>query len=332
MSNPSNGIVRWFREPQFRDNVFKWAFRTLLNRKTVDEQSVRWAFRTLLDREPDSQTAIDAHCNAASITDLVENISRSSEFHLRFNSVNSDSIRLAGQLLVNHEPVNESLPADELQVTILQTCDAQHYFPMLACGRTVNEQYAINNGFSYTAFVGIKRGYFPWHATFNRVVILKELCAAGYRGWAFYLDADAYVRDPSFDLRQYLERHKDKHLIAATGGVTNERWEINAGVFLINLGHPDGRRLVDLWHWHYMATPDGALRVARDWDDVQNDQTRLHEILKANPELTMHLHVENASFQDQGHGGFVRQVMRCLDMTVDERTQEMRRDIAQLKF
>lgn len=394
-------IDKLFREPRYRENFFKWTLRTLLNRKTIDRDTVKWAYRTLLDREPESEDVYHAHGKAASLTDLVENIAQSVEFRIRYINrdsirlvdqmlaekktvgresvvwayrtlldrepdseaaieslsqaptitalvenilhsnefrlryINRDSIRLIDKMLVTNEP--SELPADsrvtgDLQVTILQTCDAERYFPLLACGRQANEYYAIKNGFCYSAFVGLKRGYFAWQTTFNRIIMLKELAAAGYRGWAFYIDADAYVRDHDFDLRQYLERHKDKSFIGASGGVTGERWEINAGVFLINLGHPHGLRLIDLWHWHFMATQDEALRVAAEWDDVLNDQTRLYEILQANPYLIEHIHVENHTFQDLGDGGFVRQVMRCLDMTLEGRLGEMRKGVAALQI
>jgi hypothetical protein len=391
-------VEKFFREPRYRESSFKWAVRTILNRKTVDRNAIKWAFCTLLDREPESDAVYEAHARAASLTDLVEMIAKSVEFRLRYINrdsiklvdqkfseqttvgrdsvvwayrtlldrepdseaaiqtlsqaptitalvenilhshefrlryINRDSIRLVDRMLVDNEPAPASEVVDDLQVILLQTCDPHRYFPLLSCGRKANEHYAIKNGFGYSAFVGLKRGYFPWQTTFNRIPMLKELSAGGYRGWAFYIDADAYVRDQSFDLRAYLTRHKDKSFIGSTGGVTGERWEINAGVFLINLGHPHGRRLIDLWHWHFMATQDEALRLAAEWDDVLNDQTRLYEILQANPYLLEHVHVENHTFQDTGEGGFVRQVMRCLDMSLEGRLKEMRAGIDALEI
>lgn len=330
-------VYKWIREPYYRETIFKWtvriflwAFRGLFNKKTVDRETVQWAFRTLLDREPESEKFVNLHRKAASLPDLVENIVNSVEFRLRY--INRDSLRLVNQMLSDQEAHVAVPPTASLEIILLQTSDAQRYFPLLACGRTANEHYAIKNGFSYSAYIGIKRGYHPWHAAFNRLFMLKELSAAGYRGWAFYIDADAYVRDQSFDLRQFLAQHPDKSLIAASGGRAAERWNINDGVFLINLGHADARRLIDLWHWHFMAMTDAALREASEWDDVRNDQTCLHEILQANPHLLERLHIENHTFQDIGHTGFVRQVMRSPNVTLEARLQQMRRDIAELKL
>lgn len=289
-------VIKWLKDSHFRREVFfKSLFRILINRTTLSRERVDWGYRYLLYIDP-------------------------------------DTIRLANQMFAAREVAPASCPTVALQVTILQTCDVQNYFPLLSAGRVANEQYAIKNGFDYGSYVGIKRGYYPWHASFNRLFMLKELADIGYRGWVFYIDADAYIRDQSFDLRQYLESHQDKYLIAATGGVTEERWELNDGVFLINLGHPNALRLIDLWHWHFMATPDEALRLARDWDDVTNDQTRLHDILRANPYLIEHIHVENYQFQDLGNSGFVRQVMRQAGMTLDDRIAEMRNGVAALNL
>lgn len=298
MPIPREHVIQFFKEPQFRREVFfglifRMMVRVMLKKKSLDREGVNWAYKYLL-------------------------------------YIEQDTIRSANQMLAGRAPVQTAYASQDLQVAVLQTCDAKRYFPLLSAGRLANEHYAIKNGFSYSAFVGIKRGYFPWHAAFNRIFMLKELADTGYRGWAFYIDADAYVRDQSFDLQQYLKTHQDKYLIAATGGVTQERWELNDGVFLINLGHPDALRLVDLWHWHFMTTPDEALRVAREWDDVPHDQTRLHDILRANPHLIEHIHVENYTFQDLGDGGFVRQVMRCLDMTLEGRLAEMQKGVAAL--
>lgn len=211
-------------------------------------------------------------------------------------------------------------------VTILQTCDAVRYLPLLHCGRTANERYAARHGFTYSSFVGIKRGYHPWHACFNRLFMLNELAAAGYRGWAFYLDADAYVYDQTFDLRTYLDRHQDRSMIAAPGG-TSQKWDINDGVFLLNLGHADAREIVDRWLEHYMATPDDALRAASEWEDVPSDQPRLHEIFMTIPRLIDDLLVEDKQFLNAYRSSFVRQVLRGNGLTLEYRLQLMQQDI-----
>lgn len=219
--------------------------------------------------------------------------------------------------------------ASDLAVTMLQSCDLTRYLPLLACGRAANERYAVANGFSYSTFVGIKRGYFPWHACFNRLFMLKELAVAGYRGWVFYLDADAFVYGQSFDLRTYLVSHRDKSFIAAEGGPTGLPWDINDGVFLLNLGHPDGLKLANLWHRNFMATPEAALREAREWEDVPSDQPRLHKILMEKPRLMKHMLVEKRHFLNDSGATFVRQILRG-DGTVDDRVRIMQGHLASI--
>src|SRR3954447_11671177 len=103
------------------------------------------------------------------------------------------------------DPVPMPLPSKQPEVLVLQSADPYHYFDMLVeTSRTVRH-FCQTNGFRYQCVIGIKRGYYSWHATFNRIILLKELIASGYLGWVFYIDADAYIADQTFDLRAYLE-------------------------------------------------------------------------------------------------------------------------------
>jgi hypothetical protein len=87
---------------------------------------------------------------------------------------------------------------------------------------------------------------------------------AGFRGWIFYLDADAFVYDRNFDLAGYLDGYSDKALIASLGGTEPEHsWDINTGVFLINLKHEKGRQLIEDWHADIMGTSDERLASAK---------------------------------------------------------------------
>lgn len=217
---------------------------------------------------------------------------------------------------------------DGLRVTFIQTCDGSKYYPLLQEGRKANEIFALRNKFKYECFIGIKRGYFPWHACFNRIVMLQDMIRAGYRGWVFYLDADAYIYDQSFNLTQYLERHSDKAFIAAVGGMTGHRWDINDGVFLINLGHPDAREIVHKWHDHFLGTPEDALRAAEHWEDVPSDQPRLHEILRNDPRLMDAMLVEDRGLFNEYKSTFVRQALRGRGLSIDERLEIMRLDLA----
>jgi hypothetical protein len=56
----------------------------------------------------------------------------------------------------------------------LQTCDPDRYFAIWAAGSQTVRRYCAKQGFGYEAYIGIKSGYFPWHATYNRIFLFKE--------------------------------------------------------------------------------------------------------------------------------------------------------------
>ncbi len=193
---------------------------------------------------------------------------------------------------------------------ILQTADGGEYAHMLAVARIANETYSSMHGFKYHFYIGMKRGYFPWQATFNKVFLIREFMLDGFRGWIFYLDADAYVHDRDFDLIGYLSSYSDKALIAGPGGTGGERWDINAGVFLINLEHADARQLIEDWHADVVGTTDEQLRNAPNWYDVMSDQPRLHRILMGNTRYLDVLHIAERSFFNDYKASFVRHALR----------------------
>lgn len=143
-------------------------------------------------------------------------------------------------------------------------------------GRSVR-RYCEIHGYEYRVFVGIKRGYFPWHATFNRIILLKELIDEGYRGWAVYLDADAYIHDASTPLSA-ITRGATRPLIIERGGFEGA-WDVNAGVFLLDLGQAKGRTVVSEWHRAFMEISDEVLAAAPNWGDVPHDQAILQRLL-----------------------------------------------------
>src|ERR1700676_2356293 len=115
--------------------------------------------------------------------------------------------------------------------------------------RTVIE-YCSRYNLCYELFIGICRGVYPWHATFNRIVLLRRLLNNGFSGWVCYLDADAFVADLDFDIKHYLADKEYLALIIATDDPSDSNrpyWLINSGAFFINLGNPVGREIV--WEW-----------------------------------------------------------------------------------
>ncbi|NOS54531.1 hypothetical protein, partial [Acinetobacter baumannii] len=93
---------------------------------------------------------------------------------------------------------------------VMQTSDDGQYAPMLdATSRNVIA-FCRKHDLGYQAFKGIKKGHWQWHSCFNRLYMFDELIAAGHRDWVMYLDADAYVADMAFPIRQYLSDKRDR--------------------------------------------------------------------------------------------------------------------------
>src|SRR6185369_16303432 len=107
--------------------------------------------------------------------------------------------------------------------------------------------FCQKNGFIYESYVGIKRGYFGWHAAFNRIPILEGLIESGFKGWFFYLDADAYIADQDFNLKSYLEDKQQYAAVFVASGATDLWFDVNDGVFLLNTSSIIAQDLVRLW-------------------------------------------------------------------------------------
>jgi len=196
-------------------------------------------------------------------------------------------------------------------VLLLQTSDPHVYFDMLCLSGRTARAFCRRHGIAYQAFIGLKRGFHPWQATFNRIVLLHELVEAGFAGWVLYLDADAYVADLDFDLRRYLADKASYAAILTPIAPGAAWWDINAGVALFNLGAPDGRWLIRAWYDAFTAIPDDALRADAHWNLVRNDQDLLHDILRANPRLRPLVFLQATTLINAADARFVRQVLRA---------------------
>jgi len=128
-----------------------------------------------------------------------------------------------------------------------------------------------------------------------------------------YLDADAYVADVDFKIAEYLSEKNQYAMIAAGSGLEPPRWwDINNGVFAINLGHPQGRMIAELWNAALMDVPEDELNAEEKWGDVIDDQAALHKILRDNES-----EIEPVFFRDDAYprvfnwyGSFIRQYVR----------------------
>lgn len=210
-----------------------------------------------------------------------------------------------------------------MSVTIFQTADAHRYRRMLeATSRTVIE-FCRRHGHNYESYIGIKRGYHPWQATYNRIIQYRELADRDFTGWAMYLDADAYIWDLDFDFSGYLADKQDRAGVLVPSGASPDLWNVNAGVTLVNLGHPRGRELLDAWYQRFAALSDDFLRDADSWPDVDNDQHMLACILQESPELCAAFHFESPDLINSMHARFVRQQLRAYMPSLEERTSSI---------
>jgi hypothetical protein len=196
-------------------------------------------------------------------------------------------------------------------VLLMQTSDPHVYFDMLCLSARANRAYCRRHEIAYQAFVGVKRGFHSWQATYNRIPLLQELVDAGFAGWVLYLDADAYVADLDFDLRLYLADKPAYAAILTPIAPGADWWDINAGVALFNLASAKGRWLIRQWHDAFMAIHDDALRADARWDMVRNDQDLLHDILRGNDWLRPLVFLQSTTLMNAGDSRFVRQVLRA---------------------
>lgn len=208
-----------------------------------------------------------------------------------------------------------------MKITFLQTADPFRYTRMMALtGATVIE-HCRRRGYSYESYTGIKRGVWPWQATYNRIVQLQELVDRGFSGWAFYLDADAYVVDLDFDLVAYLADKMDYSAILTPAMASGERWDVNVGVCAFNCGHPGGRHLIAEWNSSFAAVTDERLAEAEIWLECDNDQDLFQQMLVREPCLMDDVFFQDTSLINSSYAAYIRQHLRGYSASFEEREE-----------
>ncbi|WP_019831766.1 hypothetical protein [Sphingomonas sp. PR090111-T3T-6A] len=205
----------------------------------------------------------------------------------------------------------------------IQTADPFNYRKMLdATSRTVVE-FCRRHDHGYESFIGIKRGSHPWQATFNRIPMLTDLVKRGQKGWVVYLDADAYIFDLDFDLRSYLADKADRAAVMVSMG-GEPHWAVNAGVFMLNLGHEAGRRIVERWAAKFAALSDEQLVAMTTWDDGCSDQSMLYEVLDEDVLVRNAVHYESNELINGNYSRFIRQILRAYYPSLEARIEALR--------
>ena len=209
--------------------------------------------------------------------------------------------------------------AQPTRSTILQSCDVG-YFLLLDATAPTNQAYASAHGYSYRHFVG-NLSPIPHTANFNRYYMLREEIKSGEHHWALWMDADAIVVDHTKSLETIIERTPGKMLIACRGG-TNGDYDINNGVFLLNLRHPLAGDLVEtvIRYCEHLDARDSSFRddqyVVHHWLRAQRNESGTIEIVKCytNDEYNLFNY----------DGSFIRHVLRYHG-SIPERAHELQR-------
>ena len=220
------------------------------------------------------------------------------------------------------------------RIKFVQTADPEKYVRLLEVSSQGTRWFCDANGFEYEAFVGLKHGWHPWHATFNRIDLLVAALESGFDGWLIYLDADAFVVDLTFDLSAYLEYHADMALIArASVPEDAPTWRVNAGVLMFNLRHPAAARIIRNWKRLFdLARLSGQLSVPPAWA-VVDDQKLLQGLLWTFKGLLKFIHYEHPDLINGAHATFIAQFLLSdvpdMDMRVALVAERVRRAFAE---
>lgn len=242
---------------------------------------------------------------------------------------------------VNLRPVNEDSRISAVlralgpstrrasDILFLQTADANKYRPMLEITSRTIIEYCSRRNLSCELYIGICRGNQPWHATFNRIVLLRRLLNSGFAGWVCYLDADAYITDLDFDIRHYLRGKDDIAMVIATDDASaadRPFWAVNAGTFLINLGHPLGQEIVYRWADRFDDVSDAELLRLGEWTLGFDDQGFLSDILRELPggEAAVLTLRDYPNLINYSRGLFISQILRADHRRLEERERQLR--------
>ncbi len=201
----------------------------------------------------------------------------------------------------------------------LQTSDPHVYADMLAQTSRTIRSYSRRFGLGYESYLGVKRGYWPWQASFNRIYQMQELCDRGYRGWLIYIDADAYILDQSFDIENMLAGMNGKAFAATLSGASKNLWDVNNGVFFLNLSHRTGRYIVRQWRQMYEAVSDSELRRCTDFHMGLDDQSMLHQVLQTIPTLFEDCALCPWDLVNSPNASFIRQQLRAMSPDLPSR-------------
>lgn len=183
-----------------------------------------------------------------------------------------------------------------------------------------NLHYAERHGYDYGLLRGV--ALYPirpleWilgttpsasRAAYNKIQVVLNAQKGQMYDFLFLLDADAVVYNQSRSVMEVVGNvqaalkttHSQPILIAHQNGDNDDPWNINNGVTVWNLRHPQLTHLLRAWYWRCVR------RIL--WGLVDKDQKPLQRILQQHPEWVAS--PPDQSFALGRHGTFVRHHIR----------------------
>lgn len=216
----------------------------------------------------------------------------------------------------------------EEDIVLCQSADPVNYFAMLRSTAKPTQAFCARQNIRYLCLHGVLRGYHPWHACYNRIIIMHELLQTGFTGWYLHLDADAFVHDPDYDIRGYLAESAG-HSFVFTHGGTRELWDVNDGVYFANFAHPHTRQVVEQWMAQLEAIQPERLLKAEKWYQTPCDQQMLHRILRSDPALQASIRHEHPRFINGPTSTFIRQLLRAFERDPEQRLAKIELQVEQ---
>jgi len=214
-----------------------------------------------------------------------------------------------------------------MDLILMQTSDPYRYYDMLVATARTARGFCRRAGVQYQSFVGFKRGNRDFHATYNRIPMLRELIRDGYSGWVLYMDADAWIHDLDFPVHDYLA---DKGRYAMIGNLarpeSTEFWEMNIGVMFFNLGHPFTQDVVE--HWSAYLDLYDLAEQAIHWNvEVPDDQGMFHQILDKRYDAAPWVFHESKDVLNSPWATFIRQALRAENVSFEERLRSVQEQV-----
>ncbi len=198
------------------------------------------------------------------------------------------------------------------RICVFQTSDAFRYRNMLDATSKPCRAFCEKHSVEYNSYIGIWRGFYSWHATYNRIPFLLDKVEQGFDGWVIYIDADAFIVDIEFDIRAYLLDKGEFAVIGSKSGASDHFWDMNIGVMLFNISNPFTKFLIRKWSEFFLKYSNDDLLRAEVWEkDMPSDQGMFHMTLDKYPDKAHLIYHESRTLINSLEASFIRQVLRA---------------------